>query len=78
MFAIAYKTMPIVNLISTKKMLDEGNHNAYIDSNSIKLEGHKSPLTDIKWANFQSGGHKIFTSSYDSNIIQWDIEKISL
>ncbi len=73
MYAISYKKHPTICLVSTRKLLDEGNHNQYADATCVKLQGHKLPITSIKWVNFEASNHKLLTSSQDGNIIQWDI-----
>lgn len=73
MFAITFKSSPLVHLISTRKILQEGMRPSYAQNDSAKLEGHKLPITSIKWANFPSKGHRLLTTSQDSTIMEWDI-----
>lgn len=72
MFAVTYRKQPTVCLIPTAKLTKEGTHSEYAEMQAIKLEGHKLPITCLKWGNFGMT-YKVFTSSLDSTIIQWDI-----
>lgn len=78
MFAISFKNMSHIRLISTRRLLEEGMHPSSTENNWIKIEGHKGPITCMRWANFESSSHKLLSSSEDSSIAQWDIEKIVL
>lgn len=78
MFAISFKSMSHIRLISTRRLLEEGMHPPNTESSWIKIEGHKGPITCMRWANFENSSHKLLSSSEDSSIAQWDIEKIVL
>ena len=73
MFAIAYKNQQTLLLMPTTKLLQDGVHSNYGEDVCCQLSGHQSPITCIKWANYDCYGHKIFTASTDCKIMQWDI-----
>lgn len=40
------------------------------------MESHTQPITCVKWGSNLSGSYKLFTSSDDNSITQYDAEKI--